>query len=479
MAFSERAKKLAHGTTWRPEGVLSEIYKGAAGWSSGSFPVFEPSATGMAFDPGGGSMRPSNDPADKENMMVWREENRRWQQSLAENSREDAAQDLLRRQEDISPQLGDVEFQADTAKYFSEGRPQYSDIRNDPSRVKFIRQKEGAHPDDVYALENFSTLGGFFRHKEAPPESLINTLSDRHGEGPLDTDKLGEWVDGKWKPIHSPHRGSALHAVEDVVTYGGDVHMMPANRNSLFDTEDPFGRTVKADPWETLRHETGHEVSTSYNSFIQWMSENVPGHLSGTLEKRFRDKLGGIENVEAFFNSNDHEELLQRYEDSLLGDAATKEGAKEYLEGKIWHQKFIHGHYITDIRGDKKKIDELSSGFSKDDLQLIEEAHSEAQNKDETWYSSPWWDVGPKEVWGDDWWDISEEKKDALDDLTRAHRSLQRNEEGLERAKVNIKGFLLIPQVYEAQMEGLESLKQSGGLDILSTRNALKRKHGY
>ena len=98
MAFSERAKKLAHGTTWRPEGVLSEIYKGSAGWSSGSFPVFEPSATGMAFDPRGGSMRPSNDPADKENMMVWREENRRWQQSLAENSREDAAQDLLRRQ---------------------------------------------------------------------------------------------------------------------------------------------------------------------------------------------------------------------------------------------------------------------------------------------------------------------------------------------------------------------------------------------
>ena len=66
-----------------------------------------------------------------------------------------------------------------------------------------------------------------------------------------------------------------------------------------------------------------------------------------------------------------------------------------------------------------------------------------------------------------------------MDDLSRAHRALERSEDGLERAKVNIKGFLLIPKVYEAQMEGLESLKQSGGLDILSTRNALKRKHGY
>ena len=232
---------------------------------------------------------------------------------------------------EIMESVADTEWVAEMAPTLAGTRAEYSTIANDPNRFKHIFSDPDAHPDDRYALENKMSLMGMYMDRDDPDmpvETAIDWFLDK-ATMYREEDESGY---RSWKQARTPHLGSAREGLlKGQRVQPGHAYIFPSTYSENFKTggqwgkTDPLGQPLESDPKDVIRHEIGHDASREFMIAMQedyekiWKSGGRPHKDS--IGGKFVDRAG-FNNITLFYELDDNEELLNRYEDFLVGAPA-------------------------------------------------------------------------------------------------------------------------------------------------------------
>jgi len=381
--------------------------------------------------------------------------------------------------------MADTEWAVEMAPTFAGTRAEYSTIANDASRVHHVLSDPDAHPDDRYALENKMMLMGMYmdrEQEEMPIEEAIGPPLEQ-ATMYLEKDAFGGLSP---KRARVPHLGSARAGLlKGQVAKPGHAYMFQGIYNKEFqpggqwETKDPFGQGLVYDPKDTIRHEIGHDTSREFMHMMQidyekiWKSGGRPH--KDTIGAKFVDRVG-FNNVSLFFEMDDGEELLNRYEDFLVGSPAKRQMAREYMDNFVKETTGFHRWSFEQAESSKNRLKELEERFTQENLDILYKYKE---------YQSMFWSLGdePKmrPIPGDIITnildrDIPEEyltlnpsslleglvNKDEVDELISVIGDIWDFENWVRESQRNLDAVKIIPKIYDAQMKGLRELKESG-----------------
>jgi len=372
--------------------------------------------------------------------------------------------------------MADTEWSAEMAPTFAGTRAEYSTIANDPSRFHHVLSDPEAHPDDRYALEKKMMLMGMYLDRDEsamPLEEATGRSLERATMYPetYESEFYGDTRE-RWVQARVPHLGSAREGLlKGQIARPGHAYVFPGiyeqqlQPGGQFATKDTFGQELVYDPKDTIRHEVGHDASREFMYMMQTDYENMV--RSGgrphkdTIGAKFVDRVG-FNNVSLFFELWDGEELLNRYEDFIVGSPAKRQLAREYMDNFVketteWHQ------YLYDESEFAKKyvLPDIEKLFNSDQLKII----------------NNWLDVTIEKHgimgaiimgWPKDLLDnvkilgeYDANDKD-IEDFIKVKTDIWSNEQQMSKAKRQIEGTKIIPLIYDAQLKGMRELKGEG-----------------
>lgn len=382
--------------------------------------------------------------------------------------------------------LADTEWVAEMAPTLAGTRAEYSTIANDPSRVHHVLSDPDAHPDDRYALERKMSLMGVYYDRNDQERSLAEDLS-----WPLDRATMyrEKRDDGyvEWKQARTPHLGSAKAGLlKGQRVKPGHTYIFPGTYGEQFRPggqwakKDAVGQDLEFDPKDVIRHEIGHDASREFMHAMERDYENMV--KSGgrphkdTIGGKFVDRVG-FDNVNLFYEMDDHEEILNRYEDFLVGAPADKKMAREYIDGfvdetKDWHKwNYDKAQFLKDNR-----LKGLEERFTKEQLDILNKYHEDyyhslvtnvpeslrvlAQTEMNLLFDPSSLLEGTKDKFGRSW-ALAGNSQD-VDDLLEVKGDIWQFESSMRGAKRNLEGVKIIPKIYDAQLQGMKELKESG-----------------
>ena len=362
--------------------------------------------------------------------------------------------------------LGNVEFQADLDPYLSKGRAQYSTLRDNPDKFHIVMPDPHAHPDDIYALEHRSPLFGMYQKGDT------SSMEDALPNWALDTDEPNTWYDYDSNP--NPHLGSARAGLlKGQVAEKGHVYIFPSTYSNKFWAEKGQHRPVGAfgedlgaiDPNDVWRHEVSHDVSLRFNAILKQQGDEVP-FLSGTMREKFIERIGGHENFKIYetFQNRDGEELINRYEDYLLGSPADKHMAEKMINGSMNYAMDTHKEAIETAHGLRTQgVPMMEIYFTKEQLGILNEYHEgDVSGWDDNTIDPKYITLSPASLL--EGTTRGNRDKDSVDGYLDARKRLHEAESDAAFAKDYIKIVKLIPDIYDAQMKALEEHRQAGGV---------------
>ena len=376
--------------------------------------------------------------------------------------------------------LADTEWSAEMAPTFAGTRAQYSTIANDPSRFHHVLSDPDAHPDDRYALEKKMMLMGMYvdrNQKDMTLEEATGRSLDRATMYPetYEDEFYGDTRE-RWVQARVPHLGSAREGLlKGQIARPGHAYVFPGiyekqlQPGGQFATKDTFGQDLVYDPKDTIRHEVGHDASREFMYMMRTDYENMV--KSGgrphkdTIGAKFVDRVG-FNNVGLFYDLNDSEELLNRYEDFIVGSPAKKQLAREYMDNFVkettaWHQYvFDEAQFLKNY-----KLPRMEKFFSQEQLKRLNnwldvniEKHGSMGAIMMGWPKDLF--EGTKNKFGEPW--KSSDMDDDIEDFIRVKTDILDYEQQMSEAKRQIEGTKIIPLIYDAQLQGMRELKEEG-----------------
>ena len=452
IAGSRSARTLAKLTTFRPE---PDSFFKAARWRSGSFPIYAPQQTGMGYDRGGGSLYHSNDPK----FAASRAESERLRNIYIENRKK-------RKEKEAVESVADIEFNVEMAPFYAGTRAEYSTLASDLGRVHRVMPDPDAHPDDLAALRDRHDLLGVYFDRQNPEELV--PLERMPG---LDTDQERvEGAEGEWGVPRTPHIGSARAALgENQYGKSGHAYIWPSiasPHNWMEKWTDDYGNKLRNEPRDVIRHEVGHDASREFMYLVESTIGTNPH--ADSIGDKFVNRIGR-ENMRLWYRMSNNEEMLNRYEDFLVGSPADKAAATWFNNKFTERAKMYHKSGASEIKFlTEYRLGGLEERFTQEQLNILNEYHENLMKPGGMLDIFSIMDTpsgrlkGTKDEFGRPW-ELAGNDQD-IDDLFEVKEKIYWAREDMNRAKDDLKAIQMIPTFYEAQMQGLKEHKESGGV---------------
>ena len=176
-----------------------------------------------------------------------------------------------------SEDFGTLEFIADIKGEMPvQTRGYHSPLWDDPDKYMHVIQRDPtAHPDDLYALDNYRGFGGVYsplKNEDYLLEDVIKMMEDSH------------WKELGGRP-NVPHIGSAVDALKKgQIMEGGHFYITPKGLEGAYPSGDSvYSPGHRRDLWQ---HELGHSTRDYYDL-------EAPAGMSDEWVARYEDALYG------------------------------------------------------------------------------------------------------------------------------------------------------------------------------------------